>query len=194
MTDSLNAAAMPKIVIKTDLTTEDMFASAVRDMLWKAVDMFNLGDDFIEQVDIRFNVKGRTAGRAGKERGRYYLDFNMEAIRDHWDEMLNVTIPHEVAHIVAYAKPALRASGHNKNWKRIDIALGGDGTRTHTMGLKRARKTKWYVYEVAGERIEIGAVRHKRMLSRMTSYSLKLITGTHKITIDDFTGEVITKD
>lgn len=191
MTDNRTGATiLPKITIKTNLTSEELFASAVREMLWKAVDMFNLGDDFIDQVDIRFTIKGRTAGKAGKERGRYYLDFNREAIRDHWDEMLKVTIPHEVAHIVAYAKPALRAKGHNKYWRKIDLMLGGDGTRTHTMGLSRARKTMWYVYEVPGVgRVELGAVRHNRLMRGKQTYHMKTPGGNIDIREEHYTGE-----
>lgn len=84
---------------------------------------------------VRFDLKGRTAGIAGRTSiGQYYLRFNTTLMIDDasYQHILNDTVPHEVAHLVCYKKPEL-GNRHNPGWKRVCAALGGNGKRCHAM-------------------------------------------------------------
>jgi hypothetical protein len=48
------------------------------------------------------------------------------------DEMIDETLPHELAHIVCYMKPEL-GRNHDSGWQRVCTSLGGNGNRTHSM-------------------------------------------------------------
>ncbi len=108
--------------------------------LKEAFDMFGI-DYYPAQVSIRISLTGTSvAGKAGyKERNgvrRYYIDFNARAIERYPDELFDLTIPHEIAHIVCYMNPKL-GKGHNYGWQWVCKSLGGDGKRHHTMDLSR---------------------------------------------------------
>ena len=86
------------------------------------------------KVDVRFDLTGRAAGMAGYRAGAYYLRFNVNHMSlggQSWDHLLNDTVPHEVAHTVCQANPKL-GNAHNTGWKRVCVALGGNGRRCYT--------------------------------------------------------------
>ncbi len=125
------------------------------------------------KVTIRYDIRGKTAGVAGCKRNRLtgeavdlYLRFNREAIEKNWDEMVTETIPHEVAHLVAYAFPRLGADNHNYAWKRISQSLGCSGARCHKMELTPGRKTNRFIYVTErGEEVVVGPKHHSGLQS-----------------------------
>jgi len=124
-------------------------------------------------VKISYKLRGRSAGEARckisrltREAFDLELRFNREAIEKHWDQMVKETIPHEVAHLVAYAHPELGASKHNARWAQIDRSLGGNGSRTHSMELTPGRRTTRHIYRMSnGEEIKIGPKYHNKLQS-----------------------------
>lgn len=90
------------------------------------------------QPQILFNLTGRTAGLAGcrfcwitRQAMDFKLRFNREIIAGkHFQDMLDNTVPHEVAHLVCYARPDLGRK-HDAGWRRVCIALGGNGNTRH---------------------------------------------------------------
>lgn len=86
------------------------------------------------QVQVRFDLTGRAAGMAGMRYGNFYLRFNTNHMRlggKTWEHLLNDTVPHEVAHTVCQAFPKF-GRNHDAGWKRVCIALGGNGTRCYS--------------------------------------------------------------
>jgi predicted SprT family Zn-dependent metalloprotease len=92
-------------------------------------------------TQISFNLKGRVAGYAyGKsvKCSCYRLKFNQfHSTGDHFQDIIDDTIPHEVAHLVTFANRSL-GHGHDSGWQRICIALGGNGKRCHDYEIKYA--------------------------------------------------------
>lgn len=127
----------------------------------------------IGPVEIRYDIRGKTAGYAGWKVNRwtgecsnFYLRFNREAITKHWEEMVKHTIPHEIAHLVCAAHPELGGKDHNWKWASIDRALGGNGERCHNMELTPGRKTTRYVYKDSLGREMIVGPKHHAALQR----------------------------
>lgn len=89
-------------------------------------------------VQIRFDLRGRAAGMAGVQSnyqgGRtFYLRFNVKHMQlggQTWEHLLNDTVPHEVAHTVCQAFPKF-GRNHDAGWKRVCLALGGNGRRCY---------------------------------------------------------------
>jgi len=128
------------------------------------------GTSLYGNVAIRFDIGGhRTAGQAGFRHGNFFLRFHPKYIENHFDEMFNDVIPHEVAHIVGYAAPQVGARRHNPMWKKVCKALGGTGERCHSMdntSFKKARKpkSKPFVYnDEHGRSHSVSAQLHKKM-------------------------------
>ena len=90
-------------------------------------------------INVRFDLTGKAAGMAGCRNSIFSgptnltLRFNRTHIAlggKTYDHMLNDVVAHEVAHLVCYVKPAL-GKNHNPGWKRVCVALGGNGLRCY---------------------------------------------------------------
>lgn len=130
----------------------------------------------LPRIRIRFDLKGRAAGQAYYKRVRgvveYGVRFNVAAMNIDWDHMVKETIPHEIAHIVAYAKPELGAKGHNAGWKRIAWSLGCKGERCHTMPLPPARassRQRYFYRTDRGTELLVGPKHHARIQAMGTA-------------------------
>jgi len=122
-----------------------------------------------EDLEIKFKPHGRAAGQAWAKRTRhgtslkYGLNFSLESANLDINEMLNDTVPHEVAHLVCFADPSL-GRNHDAGWQRVCIGLGGTGNRTHTQELTKARYKSQYVYTLDnGEEHRVGPKVHKKI-------------------------------
>ena len=85
-------------------------------------------------VSVQFNLSGRVGGWA-QAKGfprRYTVRFNHDMLLRETDNMVNVVVSHELAHIVCYMRPEL-GRNHDAGWQRVDRSLGGTGNRTHDM-------------------------------------------------------------
>lgn len=156
--------------------TSDMkqsFLNAVRAKLKEAEEKFGVD---MKDVKIELNIRGwRAAGYAQwcPAKG-YRLRFHPEYIATHFDEMVNVTVPHEVAHMVCFKKESL-GRDHNRGWQMVDRMLGGNGKRCHKMKAamkaakakspRRAPRSVYIYHTTRGYEIAVGKVRHERIQS-----------------------------
>lgn len=83
-----------------------------------------------------------TAGRAFIENNPQYIDLSTELFWEYTEEFLNDTIPHELAHLVAYT--IYGDKGHGKGWYSIIKQFSINTTRLHNMvnTLQAKRKSK----------------------------------------------------
>ena len=151
---------------------------------------FNLTD---EQLPIVFVAKGRNAGMARWKRNfdgsmTYNVEFNIEAITNHWDDMTEDTIAHEMAHIVDFVIHG-KNNGHNLLWKRIARKLGCSGERTHNYEVTKARRTTKHIYVAScGTEVKLGTQRHNKV-RRGSMYIVSRTGGT--IATQHYTGRVV---
>jgi predicted SprT family Zn-dependent metalloprotease len=116
-------------------------------------------------INPRFSV---TAGRAWWRRRHIELSGKIFKYADNIAGLPN-TVKHEAAHIIANNKYG-KNQHHNRRWRNVFLRLGGDGKRCHDFSLpeerKRKPKAKYEItLECCGERVLVGAVRHRRWLS-----------------------------
>ncbi len=141
-------------------------------MTHKVQDLFNrarvlYGLD-LTKTEVNFRLRGRVAGRAvcrhclvtGTK--TYRVMFNKKLVQgQYFDDMLVNTTAHEVAHIVCMMDPRL-GKDHNEGWRRVCIALGGDGSERHTYEVEYAGGN--YIYTTSlGYDVVISSNRHSRI-------------------------------
>lgn len=94
--------------------------------------------------EIRYNTKGRTAGWACWNGGKPYIDINPILLRENVEEVVNQTVPHEVAHIVVnevYENARVRdmwtrrrqVAPHGVEWQQVMRLFGKVPHRCHQM-------------------------------------------------------------
>lgn len=126
-----------------------------------------------EAVEVRCDIRGRCHGRAIAKHsiGKYTIRLNPEAYLLDQQEMMEDTIPHEVAHIVCMIKPTL-GRNHDHGWKRVCRELGGSAKVTGDLGLTPARVSNKFIYVVDNQEIDIGPTQHQRIQAG-ASYSMR---------------------
>lgn len=94
---------------------------------------------------VEYDLAGEVAGWAI---GPYLIRINTQLLHDNWEEMLNVTVPHEVAHCVVSqlwgntTTKGFRVRGHGPQWQYIMNLLGLPAKRCHSMDTTKVRNHK----------------------------------------------------
>lgn len=115
----------------------------------------------LSNLVVRYDLKGRTAGWAI---GGRTIRLNTTAIfgdEAHFRDMINDTIPHEIAHIVCHRNPSL-GNKHDAGWANVCRALGGTGKRTHDMTTIEFARGRTYIYtSTGGKEYGVSERRHR---------------------------------
>jgi len=126
----------------------------------------------LSKVAISFNLKGRVAGWACA-RGtlfdrKYQVKFNHDMITrgdpEVLADMINDTVPHELAHIVCFINPTL-GRNHDYGWASVCRALGGTGNRTHDNEVVYGKGTTYEYTTDRGHKVRMNDRHHKRIQS-----------------------------
>jgi predicted SprT family Zn-dependent metalloprotease len=123
----------------------------------------------LNPLSTSFNLRGRVAGWASCKACRtgqgktFGLRFNRNLILGdkHYQDILDETVPHEVAHLVCYADPSL-GKNHDRGWKRVCIAIGGNGKTRHEYDTK-IQGSGWDYMTDLGHRVTVNAKTHRRI-------------------------------
>lgn len=122
----------------------------------------------LSKVAITFNLKGRVAGWAcarGSFFARtYQVKFNHDMITrgdpEVLADMINDTVPHELAHIVCFINPVL-GKNHDYGWASVCRALGGTGNRTHDNEVVYGRGITYEYTTDRGHKVRLNERRHQ---------------------------------
>ena len=117
---------------------------------------------------ISFEIK-RLGTRGGIARkpvaGKGWIAINIDFLEKAYDDTINVTVPHEVAHIVAYN--LYGTFGHDFYWKSMMRKLGLPPTRTHDIDVDkigaRLRNVRRVEYKCSCRTHQIGMNVHKKI-------------------------------
>lgn len=122
-----------------------------------------------ERPTVAFNLKGTTAGQAWRAK----IKLNSELLHNSelYPEMINQTLPHEIAHCVVIQKWGHAAQSHGYEWKTVMRAFGLIPHRTHSMPAKKARKhPRPHVYQCACRVYKLTNRMHNSILSGRRRY------------------------
>lgn len=116
----------------------------------------------LPKIQVRFDLRGRSAGVAGQRGGQYYMRFNKDMMLNQgWDHLITDTVPHELAHIICFANGSDR--GHGVFWKRTCIELGGNGERCHKEEVTYANGNTYVYTTSTGRTINLSVTKHRRI-------------------------------
>lgn len=145
----------------------------------KAKELYGLD---LSVCTIRFDLKGRVGGTAGARGSSlagtrsYQMRFNADMVQRDTEEMVNETVPHEVAHIICFMNPKL-GSNHDAGWARVCRQLGGNGSRTHDMPVVYGKGNTYEYITTNGNTIRLSE-RHHAAVQRGRTLTLKRNKGS----------------
>lgn len=96
--------------------------------VWQVLEELN--EEYNAEFDfprIEWCMIGTTAGRAWL--GQWRIQLNEQLCKENLEDFINDTVPHEVAHLVAYK--VFGDDGHGDGWRSVMRALGLNPTRCH---------------------------------------------------------------
>lgn len=126
----------------------------------------------LPKLEIRFDLRGRAAGQARfGSREPALIRYNLVLLLAHPEDFLTSTVPHEVAHVAAFARHGGRHGGrmrpHGVEWEAIMRHLGAEPRRCHgydVSGLS-ARRLQELDYHCACRGHRLTTIRHRRVLA-----------------------------
>lgn len=168
--------------------------TVVLDCLDKAQKRFGISS-VTKIPEVRFNTKGKTAGWACWNGGRPYIDINPILLNENVEEVVNQTVPHEVAHIVVnevYENARVRDSWtnrrqiapHGHEWQQVMRLFGKEPHRCHQMDTSTIQKLRSrgnrFVYKCNCMEHEVSITRHNRVSFKGMIYRCRLCGGDLK--------------
>jgi len=114
---------------------------------------------------FRFDLRGRAAGQARIAPGRTSeLRYNVDLLLAHPAEFLAQTVPHEVAHLVAYQVFGRAIRPHGREWRSVMELFGVPARRCHDYPMEDlpTRRLKRYAYHCACSTHALSSIRHNR--------------------------------
>lgn len=145
-----------------------MIEQAIADTCKLATKLYGVD---LSRLITKIEIKGTKAGTAQVVGGIPTMSLSIEACDKYSKEMAEVTIPHELAHIVCDLVHT-NTKSHGKEWYDICIALGGTGATTHNMELTPTRKTRKFLYlDTQDEEHTLTIIRHNKLQNgKVASY------------------------
>ncbi len=128
--------------------------------------------DFIAPP-VQFDLTGRAAGQYRVLRGEAAIRYNPYIFARYYDENLNETVPHEVAHFVVDRLWGLRqVRAHGPEWQSVMRALGAEPRATARFDLTGlpVRRQRRFAYRCACRSHELTTCRHNRVQRGEASY------------------------
>lgn len=122
--------------------------------------------------EVAFDLRGRSAGQAvfARRSREARIRINAGLLASHPREMLDDTVPHEVAHVVVFRLYGRKAKPHGEEWKALMRAFGVDPAPCHTLPTEPTRQLKRFRYRCdCDEPVWLTSIRHRRA-QRGTDY------------------------
>ena len=128
-------------------------------------------------VDITFDLKGRAAGmyRVTNKllRTRRVIRYNPTIFSLYFEDNLENTVPHEVAHYICDLLYGLNTiKPHGAEWKQVMQALGADPRVTASYDLSgiTLRRLQTFSYRCDCGEQKLSSIRHNRVVKRSYRY------------------------
>ena len=141
------------------------------DIARKLYPQFKLNDPLID-----FRLRGMTAGKAWLTKNK--IQYQPVLLGDNAQDFLARTVPHEVAHIVAWE--VFGDNGHGNGWKAVMRAFGvTDVTRCHSYDVSKvANQQKRIPYRCNCKVHQLSGIRASRLEKGITLYRCGLCGST----------------
>ncbi|MGB5734383.1 MAG: SprT-like domain-containing protein [Thiohalocapsa sp.] len=144
---------------------QDLARERTRDLLARGRRI--TGTTALMEPELRFDLRGHSAGQVRIDAsGRATIRYNSALLLRHGKDFLERTVPHEVAHYLAFLRHGRGIRPHGPEWQQLVTALGGTPERCHgydVAGLD-TRKTRRYPYHCQCGDHQLSSIRHNRII------------------------------
>lgn len=128
------------------------------------------------ELTVSFDINStRIAGLAYIYKNK--VRFNNHFLEKYKEEFINITVPHEIAHIGACVVYGYNIRAHGPEWKRMMLRLGCDPNRCHTyvadVTSNRTSIKHLYTCNKCGESIPVGDKIHKNIINGLNYTHIK---------------------
>ncbi len=124
-------------------------------------------------IEISFNLKGRTAGMYRVKQRQREIRYNAYIFSKFFEDNINVTVPHEVAHFVTDILYGLnKIKPHGVEWKEVMKAFEADASVTANFDLSGIPLTTLplYRYNCDCQEHQLTSIRHNKINKRRYQY------------------------
>ncbi|MBP6242609.1 MAG: SprT-like domain-containing protein [Chromatiaceae bacterium] len=138
--------------------------SRTQELLGEAARHFGLK---APQAEIRFDLRGRGAGQVRRQAvGVWLVRYNPVLLGRHGEDFLARTVPHEVAHIMAFRRHGLGIQPHGPEWRAMMQLFGVAPERCHDFDVSglQTRTLNRYPYQCGCRSHLLTSIRHHRIL------------------------------
>ena len=171
---------------RENIMTNSEIQKSVITKIYSLIAKFEKHGDVKQKPVIKFTKKGSVAGTFSWGGGRELtLNFNMTLLNENFDDFMNSTVPHEVAHFLTYNCYGVihtrngNISHHGKEWKKMMGFLGTEAKRCHSYCVKNSskRQKRWSYTCDCGKDHQVATVTHNRIQKGLRHYTCKSCGG-----------------
>ena len=134
----------------------------------------------IPAPEVRFDLRGKAAGQVRLAPGLVWqVRYNAALLTREPDAFLAQTIPHEVAHLIAFALYGRGIQPHGNEWQGIMRHLGAEPRRCHSFAVDDlpTRRLRRFDYHCACRTHQLTSTRHYRAQAGQTYYCVSCRSG-----------------
>lgn len=179
----MNIELLQKTVVSIDL--QQRIQSVVNGCIDKAIKKFGI-DRVPVNIPIVYKTKSVAAGKAHvtfshrfgfrPEMTECCININPVLLNENIEYVVNQTVPHEVAHVVAYSVYSNAIRGHGIEWSNIMRLFGCEPNRCHQLNvssINQIRNRKNYTVNcTCGKLLEISSNRATKMKNGKSYFHL----------------------
>ena len=121
---------------------------------------------------ISLRLKGGTAGKAHYT--QWSIKYNPEIYARHKEDFKKRTVPHELAHLIAFSIYG-RIKSHGREWRSVMHRLGVDSSRCHSYDVEgiKATRSRPFVYSCGCTEFKLTRLIHNKILMGQVRRCLK---------------------
>lgn len=127
----------------------------------------------LPDIPVQFDLIGRAAGMYKAARGSRVIRYNPYLFARYFDDSLNVTVPHEVAHYTVDVLHGRRVRPHGAEWKAVMALFGVDNVRATArfdlQGIPQRRQRR-FNYRCGCGPTQLGSRRHHNIQRGLARY------------------------
>ena len=127
----------------------------------------------IPAPEVRFDLRGQAAGQVRQAPGRVWqVRYNVVLLAREPEAFLAQTVPHECAHLVAFALFGRGIRPHGQEWQGIMRYFGAEPRRCHSFAVEDlpTRQLRRFDYHCACRTHQLTSTRHYRAQAGQTYY------------------------
>ena len=143
-------------------------------------DCYKKGEAFFKQhftrPIVKLDLKGLSAGTATPQKN--LLRFNKELFISNQPHFLMHTVPHEVAHLIAYQVYGVKIKPHGKEWQSImTLVYALPANRCHHYSVPK-KTSRYFIYKCACNTLHPLTIRRHNAVNKGSQYMCKKCLST----------------